>query len=77
MTKSKKIVSTVNSASDPAGKKADMPHPVTSEQRHHYIEVAAYYIAERRGFDAGCHDEDWAQAELEIDRLLAEGKLNH
>lgn len=77
MTKSKKIVSTVNSASDPAEKNADMSHPVTTEQRHHYIEVAAYYIAERRGFDAGCHDEDWAQAEFEIDRLLAEGKLNH
>lgn len=77
MTKSKKNASTVNSASDPVEKNADISHPVTSEQRHHYIEVAAYYIAERRGFDAGGHDEDWAQAELEIDRLLAEGKLNH
>lgn len=77
MTKSKKIASPVNTVSDAVEKNADISHPVTSEQRHHYIEVAAYYIAERRGFDAGCHDEDWVQAGLEIDRLLAEGKLNH
>lgn len=51
--------------------------PATQEQRYHYVEVAAYYIAQRRGFDGGCPDEDWAQAELEIDRLLAEGQLNH
>lgn len=50
---------------------------VTPEQRYHYVEVAAYYIAERRGFEAGSAEEDWAQAELEIDRLLAEGQLNH
>lgn len=50
--------------------------PVSGEQRLHYIEVAAYYIAERRGFaDANPH-ENWAQAEMEIDRLLGEGKLN-
>ncbi len=49
---------------------------VTPEQRRNYIEVAAYYIAERRGFcGAGTHD-DWVQAEAEIDRLLSAGKLN-
>lgn len=49
---------------------------VTPEQRRHYIEVAAYYIAERRGFCDGSPQEDWARAEAEIDRLLAEGLLN-
>lgn len=44
------------------------------EQRRHYIEVAAYYIAERRGF-CGSQLEDWVQAEAEIDRLLREGIL--
>jgi hypothetical protein len=48
-------------------------HP---EQRRNYIEVAAYYIAERRGFMGGHEEEDWTAAEVEIDRLLAEGKLN-
>lgn len=49
---------------------------VDPTQRQHYIEVAAYYIAERRGFLAGCEAEDWAEAEREIDELLREGKLN-
>ena len=50
--------------------------PVSAEQRRHYIEVAAYYIAERRGFAGADPHDDWVQAEIEIDRLLAEGKLN-
>jgi len=49
---------------------------VDPEVRRHYVEVAAYYIAERRGFLDGCANEDWVQAELEIDRLLAEKKLS-
>jgi phage repressor protein C with HTH and peptisase S24 domain len=49
---------------------------VDTEQRRNYIEVAAYYIAERRGFIGGNEADDWAAAEIEIDRLLSEGKLN-
>lgn len=49
---------------------------IDPEQRRNYIEVAAYYIAERRGFTHGNARDDWAAAEMEIDRLLAEGKLN-
>lgn len=45
-------------------------------QRRNYIEMAAYYIAERRGFVGGNEIDDWAAAEAEIDRLLLEGKLN-
>jgi len=48
---------------------------VPAEQRRNYIEMAAYYIAERRGFAPGNPLEDWVQAEAEIDRLLAEGRL--
>jgi hypothetical protein len=47
---------------------------LTNEQRRYYVEVAAYYIAERRGF-CGSQLEDWVQAEAEIDRLLREGIL--
>jgi len=54
-----------------ARKKAGIP----AEQRRNYIEMAAYYIAERRGFGPGNLLEDWVQAEAEIDRLLAEGLL--
>lgn len=51
-------------------------HAVAAEQRRNYIEVAAYYIAERHGFMPGRELADWATAEAEIDRLLAEGRLN-
>ncbi len=72
MTKSKKAATHGQSE-----ERAGLPHPVTPEQCHRLCRGCAYYIAERRGGDTGCRDEDWAQAELEIDRLLAEGKLNH
>lgn len=48
---------------------------VSAEQRRNYVEMAAYYIAERRGFAPGNPLEDWIQAEAEIDRLLAEGRV--
>ena len=51
-----------------------MPH-LTAEQRRYYVEVAAYYIAERRGFCGGSEVDDWVQAEAESDRLLREGVL--
>lgn len=49
---------------------------ISPEQRRHYVEVAAFYIAERRGFVGGNAAEDWAQAEREVERLLAEGLIN-
>jgi len=48
---------------------------ITPEQRRYYVEVAAYYIAERRGFYGGGELSDWVQAETEIDRLLSAGIL--
>jgi hypothetical protein len=57
-----------------AGKPAKPP--VSEDQRRNYIEVAAYYIAERRGFFGTSAFEDWTQAEAEVDRMLREGKLN-
>ena len=50
--------------------------PLAPDQRRFYIEVAAFYIAERRGFKGGNALDDWAQAEKEIDQLLATGRLN-
>ncbi|MDP2824458.1 MAG: DUF2934 domain-containing protein [Sulfuritalea sp.] len=62
-------------APKPARSPAKRPKSVPQEQRRNYIEMAAYYIAERRGFTPGNPLEDWMQAEAEIDRLLAEGRL--
>jgi len=68
-------------AAKPAAKKAagatkGNGPAVTPEQRRFYVEVAAYYIAERRGFHGGSQLADWAQAEKEIDALLAAGRIN-
>lgn len=43
---------------------------VNGEDRHNMIATAAYYRAERRGFNAGCETEDWLEAEAEIDSML-------
>ncbi len=48
---------------------------IAQDQRRNYIEVAAYYIAARRNFAPGDPFQDWVEAEAEIDRLLAEGRL--
>ena len=59
---------------------ADPTPTVTSispEQRLHYVEVAAFYIAERRGFVTGDPDDDWSAAEAEVDRLIASGHFAH
>lgn len=48
---------------------------LSPEQRRYYVEVAAYYMAERRGFQGGDPASDWLAAEAEIDRLLLEGVL--
>lgn len=50
--------------------------PISVEHRRHYIELAAFYIAERRGFSGGNSLQDWLQAEAEIDQLLQQGRIN-
>lgn len=47
---------------------------ITDQQRHNYVEVAAYYIAELRGFPGDSELQDWAEAELQIDRMLKEAR---
>jgi len=43
-----------------------------SEAREEMIRVAAYYIAEKRGFVPGAELNDWLIAESEIDARLNE-----
>ena len=45
------------------------------EERRHLIEVAAYFIAERRGFHGASTHDDWIQAEREIDAMITAGKF--
>ena len=49
---------------------------VSVEQRHNYIEVAAFYVAQRRGFSPGNPIDDWATAEQEVDRLIDSGHFS-
>lgn len=51
-----------------------LPLPVTAEQRYHYVEVAAYYIAEKRGFDAGSHQRRLGASRAGNRALIGRGK---
>lgn len=46
---------------------------IDSAQRANYIEVAAYYIAQRRGGAPGNPDQDYLNAAAEVDQLIAAG----
>jgi hypothetical protein len=43
---------------------------ISDEQRYQMIAEAAYYRAEKRGFDGGDTLLDWNEASKEIDRSL-------
>lgn len=47
--------------------------PVSPELRQLMIRDAAYFRAEHRGFNGGDPEQDWREAEAEIDRMLHEG----
>jgi len=42
-------------------------------ERHAMIAEAAYYTAERRGFESGHELDDWLVAESQIDAVIAGG----
>jgi len=48
----------------------DKPAAPSPEDRQRWIANAAYLRAERRGFVPGFENEDWREAEAEIDALI-------
>lgn len=70
-----KKAAAVKKATAPKKSSANKP-ALSPEQRNHYVEVAAFYIAERRGFAPADPAQDWAAAEVEIDRLIASGHFS-
>ena len=46
---------------------------VDANARRRLIEETAYFRAERRGFRCGSPEQDWLEAEREIDNLLLHG----
>ena len=52
---------------------APIPDGVTrigADERIQLIAAAAYFRAERRGFAGGSPEQDWLEAEAEVDRTL-------
>ena len=45
-----------------------------SKSRHELIAETAYHRAARRGFQGGNPDEDWYEAEAEVEALLRRGR---
>jgi hypothetical protein len=43
---------------------------VTEEERWQMVQTAAYFRAEQRGFEGGNPDQDWFEAESDVDRML-------
>ena len=50
---------------------------VGTDERQHLIAEVAYLKAERRSFVGGDPEQDWKEAEAEVDRLLLRGWRKH
>ena len=48
---------------------------IDPQTRHRIISQAAYFRAERRGFEPGHEVEDWCAAEAEVDGALRLGMM--
>ncbi len=68
-TARKKAASTVRNTSSKARQKKT-PLTITAEERIRMIREAAWLRAERRGFVGGSPEQDWLEAEQEIDTML-------
>jgi len=68
-TASKKTVLDKAAKQATSRKKTAKPAIITSEERYKMIEVAAYYIAEKKGFGHQ-HMDYWLEAEQEINAKL-------
>jgi|GEM_PF-492274 len=49
---------------------------ITDTMRLRYIQEAAFYLAQRRGFTGGSAQEDWQEAEKQVDAMLAKNAKN-
>jgi hypothetical protein len=58
----------------PRGSAEEVSGEISSEERQRMIEEAAYYCSQRRQQEGreGSPNDDWAEAEAQIDRLLEE-----
>jgi hypothetical protein len=66
----KRAASTRRRTSIPPSPLVDQPEQVSAAQRERMIAEAAYFKAERRGFQGGDPAQDWIEAEAEVDARL-------
>mgnify|MGYP000509970182 CR=1 FL=1 len=59
------------SARSPEIKANESTRSISAEERYRLIAEAAYYRAEKRGFQGGDPNQDWIQAEKEVDAKLS------
>ncbi len=50
--------------------KAAIKTKITPEEKYRMIAETAYYIAEKRGFVGGNPEEDWLEAETQVEEFL-------
>lgn len=43
---------------------------IVHDNLHEMVSEAAYYLAEKRGFEDGCPEDDWLTAEANIKAML-------
>jgi hypothetical protein len=54
----------------PVSKTLPISSKEVNKDREEMIAIAAYYLAERRGFNGGDPLQDWLEAESEIDTAI-------
>ena len=64
-TEAPSALETQQAPSDPKG-------PASDETREAMVRLVAYRFYERRGFVSGSELQDWLEAEMEVDRQLAQ-----
>src|SRR5688572_7783848 len=64
----------MDGAENPNAETASQQGPPGGVERRERVATAAYYNAERRGFQAGSEVDDWLEAEKQIDRLDSRSK---
>jgi|KBSMisStandDraft_5_1062788.scaffolds.fasta_scaffold622360_2 hypothetical protein len=70
-TAARKFPSRSSTESDATANQSS-PDRVAPEVRHRMIAAAAYLRAEQRAFQNGLPEDDWLQAEIEVDEFLAQ-----
>jgi len=69
MTLRKRNITRKSKSADQAGAVISKAVEKLREDRQQMIAMAAYYRADRRGFEGGYEEQDWLEAEAEIDGI--------